>query len=69
MKVSRMVHNVTMAISQDVAELKDDPVADEIFDEVDADDDGLVTSTELVAYLLNQYGAAQAHKPWRRRGR
>ena len=62
MKVSRMVHNVTMAISQDVAELKDDPVADEIFDEVDADDDGLVTSTELVAYLLNQYGAAQAHK-------
>ena len=55
--------HVTMAIVQDIAERVDDPTADAIFDEVDSDDDGLVSSRELVSYLLNQYGGAAAQAP------
>ena len=50
-----MTHNIALAVSADNKPIEHDPVADRIFDTIDADGNQFITTQELVKYMLREY--------------
>lgn len=57
----RMVHRVACAVEAASGPVGPNPVADKVFDLIDGNGDGTITSAELVAYLLKEFSSTVAH--------
>ena len=57
-----MTHNIAEAIAADQAPKEPDPIADGIFDRIDADDNGFISTKELVKYMLAEFPSGAAHR-------
>jgi hypothetical protein len=57
----RMVHTISRALASHSKPAPPNPIADKIFDLIDVNSDGSITSSELVAYLLKEFPSNIAH--------
>ena len=57
-----MTRNIAEAIAADQAPKAPDPIADNIFDRIDADNSGYITTKELVKYMLAEFPTGAAHR-------
>lgn len=63
--IARMEHRIEDVMAQEDSPAPDDPVADQIFDKIDTDNDGFLTAQELTAYLLKEFPTKVVHKTLR----
>lgn len=61
METVRQVHTISQATAATSKPPPPDPIADKIFDLIDANGDGTITPPELVTYLLKEFPSSVAH--------
>jgi len=58
---TRCAHNIQLALATE-DKVEDNPMANQIFDAIDLDGDGMIQASELVRYMLSEYPSRVAHR-------
>jgi len=58
---TRCAHHIQLALATE-DKVEDNPMANQIFDTIDLDGDGMIQASELVRYMLSEYPSRVAHR-------